>query len=65
MRNACEQIHGREDLPRLAIPALRDVLPDPGALHRMQSVATEALDGSDGVSGRGVHRQQARARRRT
>src|SRR5256886_2614482 len=58
-----QQRSGGHDLARLAIPALRDVLRDPGALHRVRAVLGKAFDRGDALAGDRRHGQHAGARR--
>jgi hypothetical protein len=49
-----QQIGSLHDHPRLAIAALRNILLDPGPLHRMQAIIgrRKALDGRDATAGK-------------
>src|SRR6266704_2746372 len=58
-----QQRSGGHDLARLAVPALRDVLRDPGALHRVRAVLGKAFDRGDALAGDRRHGQHAGARR--
>src|SRR5882724_3780289 len=59
-----EQRHRRHDLARLAVAALRDLVVDPGLLHRVQLAALrEPFDGQHLLAGGGGHRHRARAHR--
>src|ERR1051326_8072588 len=47
------------DVPRLAVAALRNLLGDPGLLHRVAPVGRKPLDRRDGFPGDGVYRKLA------
>src|ERR1700739_983992 len=65
LRISAEQRRGRNDLPALAVAALRHVERDPGLLHRLAGGRREPLDGGDALAGDGRYRGDARARRLT
>lgn len=59
-----QQRHGRQDLARLAVAALGDVLVDPRLLNGMEALAVgQALDGRDGAAGAVGDRHGARLER--
>src|ERR1044071_5024976 len=63
-RMLSQQRHRGEDLPALAVAALRHLLIDPCLLHRVKPFALrEALDGDHAPAGDLGERQRARARR--
>jgi hypothetical protein len=49
-----QQIGSLHDHPGLALAALRNILLDPGPLHRMQAIIgrRKALDGRDATAGK-------------
>ena len=54
------KIDRRHDLPRVAVAALRHVLLDPGALHRVEGFALrQTLDRGDALAGDGRQRRDA------
>src|SRR6266576_588044 len=61
--SAAQQGSGCHDLPRLAIPTLRDVLRDPRLLRTVRRGWTEPFDGRDGFGPHCGDRQHARADR--
>src|SRR6266550_3120222 len=61
LRVGREQRRRGLDLARLAVAALRHILFDPGALHRMGAGGREAFDRGDVLAGDGGHGQHAGA----
>src|SRR6266849_4279931 len=60
-----QEHRGGHDLPGLAVTALRHVLRDPCALHRVIAVLRQALDGGDLPGTHGGHRCHTRPSRFT
>src|SRR5712691_7443010 len=63
VRRLVQQRRRRQNLPRLAVAALRHVELLPRQLHRMRPVGRQPLDRRDGRTDRAVDRQRARAHR--
>src|SRR5262249_44816694 len=63
VRGLCQQRGRLHDLPRLAVPALRDLQLDPGPLHRVGIGGVETFDGGDGGAAHVTERYRAGAHR--